>query len=125
MHAISLALISMFIVTYTNNCKWQPYILESLSLCEGQWISTETLVTHLPVVKITVGHWSISVHFLRMTAHNSTRAVGVGTNDQSKSVVDRTIIKPYFDHCLLYVLVGFTCLNACDTQMRQTLITFS
>ena len=52
-----------------------------------------------PVVKITVGHWSISVHFLRMTAHNSTRAVGVGANDQSKSVVDRTIIKPYFDHC--------------------------
>ena len=34
-----------------------------------------------------------------MTAHNSTRAVGVGANDQSKSMVDRTIIKPYFDHC--------------------------
>ena len=34
-----------------------------------------------------------------MTAQNSTWAVGVGANDQSKSMVDRTIIKPYFDHC--------------------------
>ena len=57
-------------------------------------------MTH-SVVKITVGHWSISVHFLRMTAHNFTRAVGVGTHEQSKSMVDRTIIKPYFDHCTL------------------------
>ena len=60
-----------------------------------EYIATQKVYA---VVKITDCHWSISVHFLRMTAHNSTQAVGVGANDQSKSVVDRTIIKPYFDH---------------------------
>ena len=43
---------------------------------------------------IMVGHWSISVHLLRMTAHTSTWAVGVCTIDQSNSTVLQRLTAP-------------------------------